>query len=151
VSQPEDEYEGGYDPGPNGDYDPNDPFAAPPKNINFTEEWTAGETYELDVIDAPRTIQGFDIKTKKPAIWDDGRPKMVAVTTVEWGGEVRSLWAPIPSALFKRLREATTASRTSIRRGSHLSIPYEGLDRKAKKPGQNAPHAFGEITHAPPQ
>lgn len=145
MTGPQDEYEGSYNA--DGDYDEDDPFAAPPKAINFGDEWTAGETYELPVLERPRLIRGLD-NNRKPASWPDGQPKMVAVTTVEFNGQKRSLWAPKPSALMAGIKDAVATAGVSVRPGGTLVIKYDGLGKKER--GKNAPHVFGEIVYIPP-
>lgn len=131
-----------------GDFDADDVFGAPPKSINFGDEWVSGETYELPVLAKPELVQGWDDKLNKPAVWpDSGNPKMNAVTRVEFEGEERSLWCGKPSALFRSIQEASRNAGQSVRPGGVLVIKYGGLGKKER--GKNAPHLFESVVYIP--
>src|SRR4051794_11789841 len=103
MTQAPNDYEGSHDP--SGDFDEDDIFAAAPKAISWTDEVKPGDSVELIVLSKPELIQGWDPKQKRPATWEDsGSAKMNAVLRVEWNGEIRSLWATKPSALFRALQ-----------------------------------------------
>jgi hypothetical protein len=138
------EYEGSYNEN-GGDFDDDDVFGGEPKAINFTDEWEKGQTYVLPVLDKPKLIQGWD-QNRKPAVWDDGSPKMVAVTVVEFAGERRSLWAPKPSALYVALVDASKRAGHSVRGGEgNLVITYGGLGKREGT--KNAPHLFTAVEY----
>lgn len=140
------EYEGSYNEG--GDFDEDDIFAAPPKAINFTEEWTKGERYRLPVVGKPNLIQGLDTN-RKPAFWEDGvSPKMVGVTPVRFQAVRRSLWAPKPSALWAGIIQASQAAGHSVRIGGMLEVEYGGTGPKQR--GKSAPHLFPDVVYYPP-
>lgn len=124
-----------------------------------------GTTVTLEVTDYPIEVQGKDFKTKLPATWPDGNPKMVAGIPGTVNGEPRMLWANKPSALFGAIKEAVKASseRGPIKPGDTLTVqfydtkPTDGDPQKlfrAKltrgvKPSTE-PDPFGSSDEAPP-
>lgn len=85
-----------------------------------------GTVVTLEVTDYPIQTQGKDFKTKLPATWPDGNPKLVAGIPGTVNGEPRMLWANVPSALFGAIKDAIKASgeKGPIKPGDTLSVKF---------------------------
>lgn len=98
-------------------------------------------TFRLTILEQAKALQSVDFETQKPAFWDEEKtkPKMCAVLNVrvEAGphsvGELRSIWAQIPSNLFIALRDAQKAAETKFAEGGTLHLRFIGEEPHKRK------------------
>jgi hypothetical protein len=93
-----------------------------------------GTVFVTEVLDQAKALQSTNFESGEPAFWDaeQTRPKMAAVlnVTVLEGphsvGEVRSIWAQIPSNLFIALKEAQDTAKARFAPGGILKLRFAG-------------------------
>ncbi|HEX6827106.1 MAG TPA: hypothetical protein VF077_12385 [Nitrospiraceae bacterium] len=98
-------------------------------------------TFRLTVLERAKALQSVDFESQKPAFWDEEKtnPKMCAVLNVrvEEGphsvGELRSIWAQIPSNLFVALRDAQKAAGAKFDEHGTLHLRFVGEQPHEKK------------------
>lgn len=138
-----------------------DPFAGGEGNPSLSfKDKPHGTTYRGRVAELPALVQSRDFETGNPATWPDGNPKMVVCTTLEIDGQLFSLWAPKPSALFAAIKEAQNAVGQQIAIGGTLEVTYTHDEPNKTNPRLNPakqyrvtytpPDAFGTSTAEPP-
>lgn len=115
--------------------DPTDPFAGGEKIPSLS--WKGlpiGSYFSLEITEAPKAIQSTNFETRKPAFWDDdpNRPKMAAVVNVRVlngphsVGEERSIWAQVPSNIWKAIQEAQKTAGARLAPGGILHVKFAG-------------------------
>ena len=120
-----------------------DPWAGADKTpaVSFKDA-AVGDTIALVVTEKARLVQSRDYNTGEPKFWPTKNPaetpnpvmSLVVSGTVD-GGEVRSLWAQKPSAMFAALNEARKTSPTNdFEVGGTIEVRYTG-----DKPNQTNP------------
>lgn len=122
-----------------------DPFAS--ANSAPAVSWkdaVVGTVVTMVVTEAPALVQSRDFKTKEPATWPDGNPKMAVVINGTVDGEDRSLWASKPSALFGALADAQKASGKRIAPGDTIAVKFTGT-----KPTSGDPQKLFAAKHTP--
>lgn len=105
-----------------------DPFAGSQKTPALTFP-TPGTSYTGVVSDPPKLVQQRVYRPTgdgPPAFWDkeETQPKMAVVINLTVDDELRSLWAPKPSAMFRAIGDAQRDSGGKILPGGVLSIKY---------------------------
>lgn len=109
-----------------------------------------GTVVTLEVTDHPGMVQGRDFKTKQPAVWPDGNPKMVVAINGTVNGEERCLWTKKPSALFGAIKDAIVASGEPgpIKPGDTLMVKFTGT-----KPTDGSPQKLfaAKLTRGKPK
>ncbi len=106
-----------------------------------------GDVHQGKVLAFEETQQR-DIKTKAPAVWPDGNPKMMLVITLQTAerdeaidddnGE-RRLYVNKPSGMFAAIKTAIGKQNFAI--GGQLAVKYTG-NGKSKSPGFNPPKEY---------
>lgn len=110
---------------------PIDPFAGGESAPAFTFP-EVGTTHEGTILEPPALVQGKDFNTGDPAYWpakpgQEPNPVMCAVLKIEQAdGEVRSLWATKPSAMFVALKEAQRIAGKPFEVGGTIAIRFAG-------------------------
>lgn len=128
-----------------------DPFAGSGNkfpSVSFKDA-PDGTTVDLLVKSAPKLVQSRDYETGDPATWPDGNPKMSIVIEVEWHGEMRTVWASKPSALFQALADAQTQAGQRIEPGGRLRITKTHEIPNSKNPRLNPAKQY-KCVYAPP-
>lgn len=113
----------------------------------------------LDGPAAKRQALVYGTVTGEKDWWDDEKtqPKMNAILTGDVKGKRRSLWVPIPSALFYALATAQEKAGAHFNKGGTVTVTYTGTkpnDNPAYKPSRMftaeyeppAPDAAGDST-----
>lgn len=127
-----------------------DPFAGGEGNPSISfKDAPHGTTYVGRVAELPTLVQSRDFETGNPATWPDGNPKMVAVTTLEIEGQLYSLWAPKPSALFAAIKEAQNTAGQQIAIGGTLEVTYTHDEPNKTNPRLNPAKQY-RVTYTPP-
>lgn len=112
----------------------NDPLAeSSAPSVSFKDA-PIGTEIRGTVVGTPELVQSRDFKTKEPALWPDGNKKMSLVVKMEIGGEVHSLWAPKPSAMWAALVAARQEAGVPLEDGAVLTVTYSG---SKPKPGMD--------------
>lgn len=102
-----------------------DPLASYDKRPSWSwKDRRVGSGFKGVIVEAPKLVQGRDFKTKEPAVWPDGNPKMVVVIGVNINGEEYSLWANKPSALLAALMEAQKTAGKRMEAGGALAVKF---------------------------
>ncbi len=106
-----------------------------------------GDVHQGKVLAFEETQQR-DIKTKAPAVWPDGNPKMMLVITLQTAerdeaidddnGE-RRLYVNKPSGMFAAIKTAIGKQTFAV--GGQLAVKYTG-NGKSKSPGFNPPKEY---------
>jgi hypothetical protein len=102
-----------------------DPFADKAPAVSFKDA-KVGTVVTIKVTSPAKLVQQRDFKTKEPATWPDGNPKMAAVINGEVNGEPRSLWAPKPSAMYVAIAAAQKEAGKRIDAGDTLAVKFTG-------------------------
>lgn len=97
------------------------------------------------VVGDPEMVQSRDFKTKEPATWPDGNPKMSLVIKMDLGSEIRSLWAPKPSAMWAALVDARARAGVPLGNGCRLTVKFTGT-----KPTAGDPQKLYSASYSPP-
>ena len=127
-----------------------DPFAGGEGNPSLSfKDKPHGTTYRGRVAELPALVQSRDFETGNPATWPDGNPKMVVCTTLEIDGQLFSLWAPKPSALFAAIKEAQNAVGQQIAIGGTLEVTYTHDEPNKTNPRLNPAKQY-RVTYTPP-
>lgn len=126
--------------------DPFDQIKAP--SLSFKDA-AIGTSYTGVVDDSPNLVQSRDFDTGDLATWPDGNPKMSAVINLIVGGELRSLWAQKPSALFAAITEARQSAGVPIAKGGTLTVTYIGDKPNATNPRLNPAKQY-RVTYTAP-
>lgn len=127
-----------------------DPFAGGDNNPSISFKDAAhGTTYRGRVAELPALVQSRDYETGNPAFWSDGNPKMVVCTTLEIDGQLFSLWAPKPSALFAAIKEAQNKAGSQIAVGGTLEVTYTHDEPNKTNPRLNPAKQY-RVTYTPP-
>lgn len=105
---------------------------------------TVGDVVTINVTDYPKLVQSRDFKTKEPATWPDGNPKMSVVINGDVNGQPHGLWAGKPSALFVAIAEAQKTSGKKIAPGDTLAVKFTGT-----KPTSGDPQKLFAVKHTP--
>lgn len=121
-----------------------DPFAEGVKSPALS--WTTvavGQVIKITVTEAPTKVHSRDFTTGQPAYWDEAKtqPKYSAVFKGTVNGEERSIWAQMPSALFRAISEAQKNAGVKIGVGGELLVKRLN-DEPNKNPKLNASHQF---------
>jgi len=108
-----------------------DPFGSDKAPAVSWKDAPVGTVVTMKVSGPAKLVQSTDFKTKEPAKWPDGNPKMSVVINGTVDGEERSLWAPKPSALFAAIAEAQKAVGQNgkahrLREGDTLLVKFTG-------------------------
>ena len=127
-----------------------DPFEQPDKAKSISWKGAPiGATITGTVEGPAAKVQAKDFETGEPAKWPDGNPKYSAVVNFTVDGELRSLWAIIPSALFKALADAQSAAGKKFDKGGKLTVRYTG-DKPNEKNPRLAPAKQFAAKYEPP-
>ena len=140
-----------------------DPFAdAKVSSVSFKTA-SKGEGYQLKVTKAPTMAQTTDFTSGQPAFWknpdgSNGNPKMAAVLQgiVEKApkdyddsiGEIRSLWAPKPSAMYTAIADAQMKYGQRIQVGGTIEVIFAKTE-KNKNPKFNDQKIY-EVSYVGP-
>ena len=125
----------------------NDPLAESSTPAISFKDSPIGTSYTGTVVGTPEMVQSRDFKTKEPAVWPDGNPKMSLVVKMEIQGEVRSLWAPKPSAMWAALTAARQQAGVPLDDGCLLTVTFSGTK---PKPGMD-PQKLYSAHYVPPK
>lgn len=98
-------------------------------SISFKDQ-PIGTTYTLTVCGTPEMVQSRDFKTRKPATWPDGNPKMSLVIKGLMDGQPVSLWGAKPSAMWAALAQARQEAGVPLDDGALLTITFSGTKPK---------------------
>lgn len=127
-----------------------DPFAGGEGNPSLSfKDKPHGTTYVGRVAELPALVQSRDFETGNPATWPDGNPKMVVCTTLEIDGQLYSLWAPKPSALFAAIKDAQNTAGSQIAVGGTLQVTYTHDEPNKTNPRLNPAKQY-RVTYTPP-
>lgn len=127
-----------------------DPFAGGEGNPSISfKDAPHGTTYRGRVAELPALVQSRDFETGNPATWPDGNPKMVVCTTLEIDGQLFSLWAPKPSALFAAIKDAQNKAGSQIAVGGILEVTYTHDEPNKTNPRLNPAKQY-RVTYTPP-
>lgn len=127
-----------------------DPFAGGEGNPSISfKDVPHGTTYRGRVAELPAMVQSRDFETGNPATWPDGNPKMVVCTTLEIDGQLFSLWAPKPSALFAAIKDAQNKAGSQIAVGGILEVTYTHDEPNKTNPRLNPAKQY-RVTYTPP-
>lgn len=127
-----------------------DPFAGGEGNPSLSfKDKPHGTTYRGLVAELPALVQSRDFETGNPATWPDGNPKMVVCTTLDIDGQLFSLWAPKPSALFAAIKEAQNTAGQQIAIGGTLEVTYTHDEPNKTNPRLNPAKQY-RVAYAPP-
>lgn len=127
-----------------------DPFAGGEGNPSLSfKDKPHGTTYVGRVAELPALVQSRDFETGNPATWPDGNPKMVVCTTLEIDGQLYSLWAPKPSALFAAIKDAQNAVGQQIAVGGTLEVTYTHDEPNKTNPRLNPAKQY-RVRYTPP-
>lgn len=126
-------------------YDDDDPFAERPKAkaISWSDAPVGAEI--TGVVDGPANkVHQRDYDTSEPMYWDDEKqkPRYQAVVNLTVDGEVRSLWAPIPSSLFSAISSAQSKAGVKIAKGGTLTVRVTGYKQNPDKPRRKPARQF---------
>lgn len=121
-----------------------DPFAVQERYPSVSwKNAKKGTTIDGIVIETPKQVQARDFETGEPAFWDDGNKKMTVVVGLQLqDGEKRSLWCPVPSAVFAAVAEAQKKSGELIAEGGRLRVKFVDEEPNAKNPKLNPKKLF---------
>ena len=115
--------------------DINDPFYGGEKVPSLSwKGLPVGSTFTLEVLEEAKSLQSRNFETNALDYWDEEkqRPKMSAVLNVmvkagpHSVGEMRSIWAQIPSNLFIALKEAQKVAEAKFQPGGILHVKFTG-------------------------
>lgn len=127
-----------------------DPFAGAEKHPAISwKDKPIGTKVTGIVTAAPKLVQARDYDTGDPAFWPDGNEKKTVVTELEIGGEIYSLWAAKPGALYAAMAAAQSAAKTTIAPGGRLTVTFIGEKPDPARPRLN-PQKLYEVTYSPP-
>lgn len=130
-----------------------DPFKTFEKHPSVSwKDKPVGTRLVAKVIEAPQLVHARDYETNERDYWDEAKtqPKMTVVTTVETpSGDVLSLWAPKPSALFAAIGDAQQRAGARIAPGGTLTVEYTGDKPNEKNPRLNPAKQF-RVEYTPP-
>ena len=92
-------------------------------------------------IESVKLSQAFDSETRRPAVWDDGRPQMVLSVVVETDGQLKTVyiktWGVQRKALAKAVKDAGGRKVSDVLiEGSEFTARYVG-DEKATVKGHD--------------
>ena len=102
-------------------------------SLSFKDQ-PIGTSYTFTVVGTPEMVQSRDFKTKEPATWPDGNPKMSYVIKGLLDGQPVSLWAARPSAMWAALVAARAEAGVPLDDGAQLTVTYSG---SKPKPGMD--------------
>jgi hypothetical protein len=113
---------------------PDDPFGYEKVPSLSWKDLPVGSTFSLEVLEPAKALQSTNFETQQPDYWDaeHTRPKMAAVINVRVVagphsvGEVRSIWAQIPSNLFVAIKNAQKAADAPLAPGGLLHLRFAG-------------------------
>lgn len=131
---------------------PHDPFANPDKRPSVSFKGAPpGTRYVLEVTDPPNVVQARDFDTRELEFWPDGNPKFTVATNVvdKATGELKCLWAPKPSAMFKAIADAQKAAGALITAGGTLVVTFTHEVPNADKPHLNPAKQY-QVVYTPP-
>jgi hypothetical protein len=115
--------------------DKDDPFYGGEKVPSLSwRDLPEGSTFTLEIVEPAKSLQSRDFATGELAFWDaeHTRPVMSAVLNVQVldgphsPGELRSIWAQIPSNMFIALKEAQKDAQAPFAPGGILQVRYTG-------------------------
>ncbi|MBV9169752.1 MAG: hypothetical protein JOZ81_06690 [Chloroflexi bacterium] len=118
------------------DYDP----LAPPERtpaVSFRDA-VPGTVRQLRVTEFATTAQSRDFQSGQPKFYPDGNPvKSVVIKGCDENGEMRALWAQIPSGMYAALVAAQQALGRRISPGDVLRITFTHTTPNQKDPKLN--------------
>lgn len=129
-----------------------DPFASTEKRPSVSFKGApVGTRYVLEVTDPPNTVQARDFDTRELDFWPDGNPKMTVATNVvdKATGELKTLWAPKPSAMFQAIADAQKAAGALITAGGTLVVTFTHEVPNVEKPHLNPAKQY-QVIYTPP-
>lgn len=117
-----------------------DLWATAAKSISWDIPAGPPVTFEGDVLSQERAQQ-VNIETRKPMTWDDGRPRLKNIVTLqtdlkddEDDDGIRQLHVNIPSALHNSIVEAIKSAQTgTLRNRDHLATTWTHTDEPTRK------------------
>jgi hypothetical protein len=99
-------------------------------------------------------LQTKGYTTDQPAYWDEEKqnPKMAWAINLMVDGELRTLWAPIPSDVCVKFLKAVKATgSTNVAEGGKLTVKLVGTEPVTLKNGKKGnPKKLHEVTYIPP-
>jgi hypothetical protein len=128
-----------------------DVWGMPPASIS----WDITPPYEVKgVVEGQELAQQLDITTRKPLVWDDGRPRKKIIITLATDirdpenpsdDGRRQMHVKIPSGLFAAIRDALKAADArTLMIGHRLSVTYTS-DGKAERKGMSPPKEYAAL------
>ena len=130
-------------------------WGSAPKSIS----WDVTPPFEVKgFVVSQESAQQLDIRTRKPMTWDDGRPKMKVILTLQTDlldpedpddDGRRQLHIKRPSALMAAIKDALKQSSFRTPVGKNLSITYTG-DGKPAGAGMSPPKEYVALSNLPP-
>lgn len=131
---------------------PTDPFATSERRPSVSFKGApVGTRYVLEVTDSPNVVQARNFDTKELEFWNDGNPKMTVATNVvdKATGELKTLWAPKPSAMFKAIAAAQQKAGALITAGGTLVVTFTHEVPNTEKPHLNPAKQY-DVVYTPP-
>lgn len=128
-----------------------DPFAQQERYPSVSwKDAKIGTMIDGIVIEAPKQVQARNFETGEMDFWEDGNKKMTVVVGLELkDGDKRSLWCPIPSAIFAAVAQAQKDSGELIGEGGRLRVKFVGEEENRKNPKLNKKKLF-KAKYTPP-
>lgn len=124
----------------------NDPLAeSSTPSLSFKDQ-PIGTSYTGTVTGTPEMVQSRDFKTREPAVWPDGNPKMSLVVKLLVDGQPLSLWAPKPSAMWAALAQARQEAGVPLDDGALLTVTFSGTK---PKPGMDPQKLYTAVYVVP--
>lgn len=103
------------------------------------------------------SAQMTDFKSRKPLFWDDGRPQMQVIVTLQTDERdpsindddgQRKVYVPIGKQIHRALSDALRAAGAKLEMGGTLAVKYIG-DKPSETPGFNAAKQY-QAQYQPP-
>jgi hypothetical protein len=130
-----------------------DPFAAGEKipSLSFNG-LPAGTTFHFTVTGLDAGVQTTNFESGELEYWPDGNKKLANVITAavdEFDGDLRTIWARKPSALYRAFQEASKTSGIIWGPGVRGTITYTGEKPNEKNPRLNPQKLYAVTCQAP--
>jgi hypothetical protein len=134
-----------------------DPFSGGEKVPSLSwNKLPHGSVFTLEILEPAKKLQERDFNTGKPKFWDDDRTQPVHAAVinvlVKTGphsvGELRSIWATIPSNMYIALKDAQKQAGAPFSPGGTLRIRLKG-EEPHRDPNKHAIKQY-EAKYEPP-
>lgn len=114
-----------------------DPFQQESTPAVSFRDAQVGSTVTGIVVKAAQLVQSRVFETGALATWPDGNPKMSAVVALSIDGELKSLWAPKPSAMFAAIGAETKRIGRGLKPGDTVEVTLSGTKPNTRNPKLN--------------